>query len=70
MSLQVCFRASGRMLDLLSLNRSELIWANYKPKYLSGFNGPLNPIINITLHLGLGRQNNFRGKENFSLSQI
>ena len=56
MSLQVCFRASGRMLELSSDNKLEfelswtieLIWANNKPKYVSGFNGPLKPIINIT----------------------
>ena len=32
------------------------------PKYVSGFNGPLNPIINITFYLGLGGETNFKGK--------
>ena len=41
---------------------NSLIWANYRPKYVSGFNGPLNPIINITLYLCLGCETNFRGK--------
>ena len=59
MSLQVCFMASGRMLEPIPNKQTklslsiELIWANYKPKYVSGFNGPLNPIINISLYLGL-----------------
>ena len=56
MSLQVCFRASGRMLELSPDKQTrvelswtiELIWANYRPKYVNRFNGPLNHVINIT----------------------
>ena len=49
---------------------NSLIWANYRPKYVSGFNGPLNPIINITLYLCLGCETNFRGKEFLCIPEL
>ena len=41
---------------------NSLIWANYRSKYVSEFNDPLFPIINIILYLSLGCETNFKGK--------